>query len=347
MGGSMKEYPYYNLSLRRGKLLTVGLIFLMVLGVAAMEVNAPPAIPVLYVSPVISMAEPGESFTIDINVDDVSRLYSWSFYLKWDPAMLEVEKDGVVEGPFLSEEGVHKTYLVRKVYPDKGYMRVWCTLMGEPATAAASGSGTLATITFKVKASGEGILDLYETELLNFEGHPIKHIVEDGYLNVVLPTLLVEPSKVVDPTLKPGETFTIDVSILDAVNLSGFEFKLMYDTSLLEGENIAIAPFLKEPVTVLKEINKTLGFVWVKAESEAEPVSGSGALATITFGVKAVGECALDLYEAEVSDRLGRYRPPTVGGHFNNLPVAPKVHDIAVTEVTASPREVTVGETIS
>ncbi|MHA1710684.1 MAG: PKD domain-containing protein [Candidatus Freyarchaeota archaeon] len=121
---------------------------------------------------------PGTTLTIDVNVADVSELYAWSFQLKWDPDILSVTD--VTEGQLLSQNG-HSTYFVSKVDPDLGYMAVWCTLKGEPATAAASGSGTLATITFKVEGEGFCSLDLYDTKLLDCHGNEIKHMVNDGY----------------------------------------------------------------------------------------------------------------------------------------------------------------------
>jgi len=96
-----------------------------------------------------------------------------------------------------------------------------------------------------------------------------------------------------------GKTFTVDVKIDDVIDIYAFEFKLLYDTSILDATNIAVTPFLNEPTyTVKKQIDDTSGLVWYGVSSlpPAFPKSDSGTLATITFQVIGEGECALDLY---------------------------------------------------
>ena len=115
----------------------------------------------------------------------------------------------------------------------------------------------------------------------------------------------------VDPTISyamVGEAVRIDVGVAEVTDLYGFEFVVGYNKSLLDAMEVFIQPFLNEPIDVFRmEVNEELGLVWVDAASQppAEPVYGSGALATIFFRVVGFGGCVLDLYDTRLSDPDG------------------------------------------
>jgi hypothetical protein len=113
-------------------------------------------------------------------------------------------------------------------------------------------------------------------------------------------TLYVHPSSVTST----GE-FTIYIKVSDVTNLYGYEFKLGYDTVILDAINVGIGSFLNGPTyPVVQEINDPAGYVWVGVTSlnPAAPKSGSGTLATITFQVTGSGSCALNLYDTTLGD---------------------------------------------
>jgi len=139
----------------------------------------------IYVDPPTSIASLGETFTVEVKIAKVKNLYAYQFKLKWEPGFLGVTN--VTEGPFLNASGTYRTYFVPKIYnePDpmgvSSYIYVACTLLGEPATAAASGNGTLATIKFIVNDAGNTSLHLHDTLLLNSMLIEISHGMEDSY----------------------------------------------------------------------------------------------------------------------------------------------------------------------
>ena len=140
-------------------------------------------VPVVSVDPPIVSASPGGNFTVDVKITNVKNLYSYQFKLSWDPTVLEVQD--VQEGDFLSQR-VYKTQFQEYVYNEAGYLMVVCFLLGEPATAAVSGSGTLATIEFIAKEEGNTSLHLHDTMLLDPFLEQISHGVEAGY-SIVIP----------------------------------------------------------------------------------------------------------------------------------------------------------------
>jgi hypothetical protein len=87
-----------------------------------------------------------------------------------------------------------------------------------------------------------------------------------------------------------GETFTLNVSVTDVKNLYAFEFKLSYNTTLLDALQVVQGPFFPPPpeASIEKlEINETEGLIWVSISlSDSEPPkNGSGTLVSITFNV--------------------------------------------------------------
>jgi hypothetical protein len=322
-------------------------------------VNQAAASPVttIKVNPTTSVASVGESFTVEIKIEDVEDLYSWEFRLRWSGSLLNVTS--VTEGDFLSRAGVRATYFVPKIFngPDpKGvsnYVYATCTLLGKVTGEYAS--GTLATITFLVEAEGDSVLDIYGTlmydSLFPFTP-PIEHGLEDGYFSVTPPKFQVEPERIVNSSLTSGATFSVNVSISNVVDLYGFGFNMSYDTTILNATDVTVVPFLNEPVSVDKGIDDKTRFVWVDINSTAsESVSGNGTLATVTFQVIGTepGQCVLDVYDTRLNDTLARlgppfeHSPPAVDGYFSNE----AIHDLAVTAVRPYPVEVAAGDSVS
>ena len=113
----------------------------------------------------------------------------------------------------------------------------------------------------------------------------------------------------------PGHSFTIDVNITDVTNLGVWEFKLAYNTTILDAVEVIYEGRITEnntdwlPINATghwSPINDTLGVVWVGALFPwGQEFTGSGTLVTINFTATAVGDCDLDLYETTLGDEWG------------------------------------------
>ena len=105
-----------------------------------------------------------------------------------------------------------------------------------------------------------------------------------------------------------GSTFPVRINVA-VNNLLSYELKLSYNPSILEATNVTLS-FLNEPtILVKKEINNVAGNVWIATSSippssmlPAQPKSGSGTLATVTFKVKKTGTSNLHLYDVILID---------------------------------------------
>jgi len=98
--------------------------------------------------------------------------------------------------------------------------------------------------------------------------------------------LCVEPSKVEYWTPASGESFMINVSIIEVFYLRAFEFKLYWNTTLLDLIEVDIKPFLNPPTYIIKnETREDIGRYWLTVDSAGLPKTGSGVLASLSFEI--------------------------------------------------------------
>ena len=144
----------------------------------------------------------------------------------------------------------------------------------------------------------------------------------------------VDPSNIMDSSLGVGDQFTVDVKIDDVYSLYGFAYKLQYDPAIISAESVTSSFLNEETMTIMNKIDNDVGTIWFFTLSlnPAEPKSGSGALATITFNVQGIGESTLDLYDTQLSDKNGNsIGHETEDGYFNNIPPATTTTPVTTT----------------
>lgn len=164
-----------NLRGKGDKRLSLVLLLVVALSIVGVA-YAPVTLASVHVDPEASKANPGEYFSIDVNVEDVVDLFSWGLNIEFNPNVLEAVS--ATEGPFMAGQP-GGTSFVKKIHLT--YILLGCTTLG--AYPGVSGSGTLATITFHVKDAGKSVLDIDEEscKLLDSTITAIAHTVTDGY----------------------------------------------------------------------------------------------------------------------------------------------------------------------
>lgn len=140
----------------------------------------------VYVDPATSTGNPGDSFSININIQDVTMLYSYGIKMGFNRYVLEVTS--VTEGPFLSD--AVSTAFVAKVFPD--YIDIGCTTLG--VSPGVDGSGTLFSVTFLVKDTGDSLFDVYYSVLLDPSLTAIAHTTTNGFFEGAATANLVRRS---------------------------------------------------------------------------------------------------------------------------------------------------------
>jgi len=135
--------------------------------------------------------------------------------------------------------------------------------------------------------------------------------------------IYVDPRYVKDTAKTPGTNFTVNINVAEVSGLLAYDFKLKYDTAVLNATKIEVGSFFDPDYTVFRKIPPPydLGYAQLGVtQIYGEPgVSGSGTLAIVTFTVISTGESKLELYNTKLS--AGVEQPishETYHGHFSN-----------------------------
>jgi hypothetical protein len=148
-----------------------------------------------------------------------------------------------------------------------------------------------------------------------------------------------------------GRSFTVNVTILGVSRLFGWELKLNWTTSYLDAVNVTEGPFLKTNGDTLftNRIDNSVGHLIADCTllGEVSGITGDGVLASVTFHVKAAGQCSLDLYYAGLLDDSPEPQSilcQTSGGYWSSTG---SQHDVSITDISMSPTAVFPGQIVS
>ncbi|MDI6846507.1 MAG: cohesin domain-containing protein [Candidatus Bathyarchaeia archaeon] len=307
----------------------------------------------------------GATFTVNIVTSgwEAPGLYSYELKLYYDPTLLEAVDAKYPPGHFLPAPNFEVPPEINK---EKGYVLFGVTRLGD--VPGSTGSGTLATITFKIiKAPAVGksvscelkpaniiLLDPAGNSITEYDVEPA--IYEFYAPKPPLPYLKVLPESVSAQVI--GQEVSIDITVQDLSaewKVVGFEWKLIFDTEILEYVNATEGDFLKKTAEAAgpdygtyfyavkdPETNYVISFsLYYKHPWPPEVFpQGSGTLATITFKATSAGACSLPLTNVILVDVYGNpvETRPHIGGYYAFAPPW----------LSVTPKEVTlkaVGET--
>ena len=229
----------------RNRLLGLFLIALMLLVVNCninSHMKAYAATTILITPSEISGLTIGDTFAVNVSVTDVDDLAGWEFKLYYRSQVLNATE--ATEGPFLSS--ARSTMFLTINFTDNynsTHGRIWltCALLG--LGAGASGSGTLATIVFKITGAGHSPLSLLETKLVDATPvppgpQPIPHTTSGGSVTVIghdiAVTVITLSKKITNDT-----TITINVTVLNNGNYTAtFDVTLYYDENEIQTQTV-------------------------------------------------------------------------------------------------------------
>jgi hypothetical protein len=286
----------------------------------------------------------GHTFTISIIAENIPSpgFYGWEFWLSWTPGVINCTLETL-------NTGIWSAYSVWVSEPIDNAAGTYHQSMTAryPATPK-TGTYWLANVTFKIckaPATGGSInspLTISPPEGMTYclgdkEANSIPHDYIHGVYKYISPRpplpetkLQVTPAKILDPSLEPCHDFNINVTIINAIYLHGFNLKLGYNATILECTTVEEGGFLANfgSTTMAYAINNTEGYIFVSVnlttpEATAE---GTGTLAKFTFHVIGIGDSIIHLYETELFDMDEAPLPHvTSDGYFNNV-LMPKLY---------------------
>lgn len=279
---------------------------------------------------------PNTTFNISVKVDNIPAdpgLAGVQFDLSWNSSVLE--------GVSMTEVIFHET-----MTPDEISSNLWQLEDSVAADGASyaytyrntrdaldggyapiNGSHTVAIITLRVVGTGECAIHFEDSIFGDPNGLPLTTEVDDGFFNNLAPPplpkaalLYVDPATVSDSSLITNSNFTVDVNVVNASGISGLEFKLGFNASILTANSVVSGSFIPGSATPITQIDNTAAFVRFNV-SLSTPLNGNGTLAVIQFQVQAdkVRNSTLHLYNVTLVDNTGQALPSnTVDGSFTN-----------------------------
>jgi hypothetical protein len=137
-------------------------------------------------------------------------------------------------------------------------------------------------------------------------------LISIPHVSAQLPILSLNPMEI--NVSAPGQSFLIDVNVTAVTNLKGFEFKLDYNTTILNATLVSPSAVTQSATKWLPidanmtfhwdgppTINDAIGRVWIYGWGFST-YNGSGVLVTVNFTATAVGNSTLHLYEDYLYD---------------------------------------------
>lgn len=177
----------------RKNLYWLVLTTILMLSIAMASIGtASPAQPAIHMEPKDNTAEVDETFDVKITVTEITEeenLYLWECRITFNPDIINAVN--ATEGSFLKDTG-YETFWAKEIDNDIGRVDMLAMISEFPYPPnGATGSGTLATVTFE--AVGRGATDLEfkeedDTRLRTIKGeapdqyiYPISHDRENGF----------------------------------------------------------------------------------------------------------------------------------------------------------------------
>ena len=134
--------------------------------------------------------------------------------------------------------------------------------------------------------------------------------------------LIISPANIINSSLTPGNNFAIDINIVNVTDLSGYEFNLSFNRSIINVVQITEGSILSPRWCPKREIDNLGGNIWIACTSfNNTSFNGSGKLDTVKLSVIGIGESTLHLYNTKLGDSQGwEIEHNTTDGFFNNTP---------------------------
>jgi len=275
----------------------------------------------------------GDTFTVDIATSgwELPGLFGYEFKVYYDPALLNITEAGYPTDHFLSWTSNFPTPVIFDY--EAGFALFGGILLGD--VPGSTGSGVFAYVTFEIitapptAKSVSCDLKINNIQFLNPDGESIEdYDVEHGYYEFSPPKppvyLRVEPEVV--GASKLGEQVMIDITINEIRaedRLVGVEWKLAYNTTLLQLSDVTEGDFMKHFAELSGAESPYTFFGWhedvgvvfifiVPLPNGTHPgpfPDGSGTLATMAFNVTEMPEEAtetdLELFDVTMLDADG------------------------------------------
>jgi hypothetical protein len=254
----------------------------------------------------------GATTTVALHVADVENLYGYQLEIAFDPTVLEViDADGGTTGVQVSLGSWLEPDFVFRNKADNSAGTIVLALSQLAPSPAVSGSGDLATITFRGLKMGVVSVRFTDLTLANMDSEVIATTHQDAQLAVSDGTPLPTPTPTPTGTLltlrdvdSVGPT-VVQVWTEDIEDFHSVDLTLSYNAAILQGVSVEPGAAFTDYPGQCTVANMTIGggIVDFSAAMVCIAQDGDLHLATITFDTKSCGTSALTWITSELLDK--------------------------------------------
>ncbi len=244
----------------------------------------------------------GNTFTWNLNIENVTDLAGWQCDIEFDPNVLEAVE--VIEGDFLKQGG--ETPFFQRGTIDNTAGVIDNLSAARFSKVGVNGTGKLLSVKFRAKTVGQTQITLSNLHVgdINLETIPIAPpdivitIAAQSESNVNESKLTFTLAET--PVLV-GDTFTLHLKAENVTDLAGWECDIVFDPNVLQAVEVIEGDFLKQggemPFFLGGTINNTAGLIdgLSTARFSKVGVNGTGRLLSIKFKAKKIGEAQVTL----------------------------------------------------
>jgi hypothetical protein len=144
--------------------------------------------------------------------------------------------------------------------------------------------------------------------------------------------IYVDPPQILDLSMGPGSTFSINITVANVASLGGCSFNLTYDPHVLNWIGFDFLPAGGEYPTAVIMGNTSAGFTWMMLTYSTPITALSVPLTRLRFFVNSYGISPLSLTDTELLDQNGN---PITHNEFGGT-FASVIPDVAIINVVTS-----------
>ncbi len=295
----------------------------------------------------------GDTFVINVTANNAVNVGTWQVLITWDASLLSFQSFVLPSDNILAYSSP-----ISSITPGSGSLACGATL-GPGFTTGFTGSGRLGVLILKIiQGVGGPPLPSMVSCALNFTNigtdtylldpslNSLAFTPVNGHYSYSVPILAiinpVDGTNFFNLTGKAmGDTFTINITVTNVVNLDVWQVALQWNPSLLTFVSITLPSdhvfHDKSPVTAGPDLSVPGQMIYGVSEGPGQTgFTGSGVLAQVTLRIQSAGQSPIS-FEGVSSDT---YLLATSLADIPFIPVNGTVnigtHDVAVTNVLSS-----------
>lgn len=192
-------------------------------------------------------------------------------------------------------------------------------------------SATLANYTFSPISSGSYLFSMNVTD--SYGNTTTSNTIAITVMPpLTAPAIYIDPSQILNVSMGPGSTFSINITVSNVTDLATCIFNLTYDPQVLTWIGFDFVQTQGEYPTAVLTGNTITGYAWICLYYLSPITVTSAPLAVLRFYVNSYGITPLTLTDTELLDQYG---DPIVHNTFNGI-FANIIRDVAVINVVAA-----------